>query len=243
MARKVLLSIDMDWFYRELPEWDWGHSESPVFLSEPIWLSRYQMLDVYSECDPMRHADIPPMFFVNALQKKGFKLTKKTRIGGSWSHSDAYEFFKDSGAKVLFNFDAHHDLFSEDELDCGNWLYHLQRDDKLAEVVWVVPKWSEGLGWYGSPAGPIEVKHWEDLRDEEFEVEAVFIAQSPAWSPPHFDEEFGKLIGAFMAHAKKKKLDYPGKYALRPYPTKREAEHMLESWKELRKKLAAQGAG
>jgi len=110
------------------------------------------MLDVYSECDPMRHADIPPMFFVNALQKKGFKLTKKTRIGGSWSHSDAYEFFKDSGAKVLFNFDAHHDLFSEDELDCGNWLYHLQRDDKLAEVVWVVRNGPRD--WAGTGARP-----------------------------------------------------------------------------------------
>src|SRR4051812_39722521 len=58
---KVLLSIDFDFFVRELPEFDWGHSETMFFL-DAIWPIRYatSVFDVEREVDPDVHADFKP---------------------------------------------------------------------------------------------------------------------------------------------------------------------------------------
>lgn len=195
---KCGISIDMDFFCRELPAWDWGHTEDKAFMNDVIWATRTMGgFDVKGQTDPKKYADFIPLLLPSVLEKMGFVFTKKTRIGVAWSHKFAFDFFKDMQANLIFNFDAHHDCGYPGgghnfEIDCSNWGLHLNKS-YAKTLVTVYPKWKYATD---EPASKYKCSriHFESMVKQDFEIEGIFIAQSPSWVPPYFDEYMKQVV-------------------------------------------------
>lgn len=195
---RIGLSIDFDFWARELPEWDLGHSENSVIMNSPIvWISRYLHIDLQKECDIGTYADFEPNDVINRLDEKGIRIIKNTTLGIADSHKFAYNYFnrmKDN-LDLIINLDAHHDSWSipdkwvAQDVDCGNWVTALG-----IENMWVYPTWKDPQ----TMPEPISVKHryaWKDFNFTDNNiVMAIFLCRSSAWVPPHLDNDFGDLV-------------------------------------------------
>lgn len=234
---KIALSIDMDFFVREKIGWDWGHAEVPIYMTDTVWLTRYQQIDLYEETS-YKHADLdPPESLFVVLKQMGFIFTNKTVVGAGWSHKDAYDFFRRHKLDRVINLDAHHDCWDEKEtskdIDCGNWLRKLLEEKSNLKASWVQPKWFEN----GCSTKMAEAFYFDDLPKLKGEVSAIYMAQSPAWVPPHHDEQYQHLIWSACAMVNKVRLDYDGKIVNRKPPSKSKAQKMYYEYKETLEKF------
>jgi hypothetical protein len=106
-----------------LPEWDWGHSESGLFVAmgSALWTFRAQSflqngLDLREETSTDRHANPKPFEFWRELQDLGYDFSDTAFYLVADSHAAAGPLFAEvarrtgSPADVVINFDAHHDL-------------------------------------------------------------------------------------------------------------------------------------
>jgi hypothetical protein len=220
LVKTVDLSIDFDFFVRELLEWDWGHGETAGhFYATALWNIRYSgnSFDIYDETDPAKHADVEPnAHFISALTDKGLSLglyrDKKRKIGVAESHKEAFEFFtnKSAPADYVVNIDAHHDVYTttENPLDCGNWLSHLHQKWPETKIVQVYPKWQSLRSQMDAVAAkggdttisgvPLRIARWADFKFPEGAIlRNVFICRSGAWTPPHLDQMFFRFCRVF----------------------------------------------
>lgn len=204
----AIVSVDFDFFVRELPEWDWGHSENySEGVQDTIWLARYAERDVKYHTDPRLFADFLPKSLPMALMSKGFVAPKGMLITGCDSHLRILSIIKehlpaDLKPDLLLNLDAHHDLFSEvtGEPNCGNWWTQLYDQWPETRHVHIVPKWQDTLDWYGKPVRPVEQMRWNDFKIDikaQVEVVLLFICRSGAWVPPHLDHAFNEMLHQF----------------------------------------------
>lgn len=216
MTERAMLTIDFDYFCREKVIWDWGHSEAGERLGifvKTIWPIRYMNLKLYEETD-LSYADFKPYELWMKLRERGIKVGKHTRLGVAESHEMAYKFFLDTidDVAVIYNFDAHHDLYSTHALDCGNWAYHLAKEVKKRtgeklKVVWVYPQWV-GIEWFDKlpiddvklPRGvkryvDFEYMTYDDIPKKQRRVDDLFVCRSGAWVPPHHDQAFLDMLG------------------------------------------------
>lgn len=156
MKNPVILSIDFDFFVREIPVLDWGFSEEiSQELLALIWGAR-----MFGTSDDILNALVPssgpcsPGFW-GALRDLGFSMI------------DALAFFSDShevgGRQVfecldkterydIFHFDAHHDMgykgnlkgFIENQgpISCEDWLLAYPAVSRRIDTIHVVyPEW------------------------------------------------------------------------------------------------------
>ena len=118
----VDVSIDFDFFVRELPEWDFSHNDThpdPMLYKEKLWLARYATHRLYLWTDIPTYADfLPETLFAELCGDKGLKLgdPRGRRIGVADSHRHAFEFFHaqwklTEPPQLLLNIDAHHDCY------------------------------------------------------------------------------------------------------------------------------------
>ncbi len=241
---QILISIDSDYFVREDPMWDFGHGETPLLMSEAVWLSRYHQVDLYRETS-LKYADVEPKEFLLALQDKGFIINADTVVGVGWSHKSAYDFFKSWRGLHLYNFDAHHDAGyrTVEKLDCGNWLYNLIMD-RCIKGVWVKPKWKDDEG--DNMLVNIPIISLEHIPIQDRQVQAIYLAQSPGWVPPHHDNDvFYPLLENILEATGKFLADYNYKCIKRKSPTRKEAKEMKSKMdktvqKEVKKMKALQ---
>jgi hypothetical protein len=246
---KVIISIDFDFFVREDLLWDFGHREEPLFIDQVWNLARYPYIDLYEETDMITHADCLPIAFPYELSKRGFHFSRKTRIGVGWSHKFAYNFFRNAQSKTLFHFDAHHDCYTEsgdaNGITCGNWLIKLQDVKPLETIIWVIPKWADN--GYTEAKASMNDRRAKDLKKLRFpeisnlprEVEAVYLAQSPAWVPPHHDEMFHFLRFSLCNFCKKKYIDVDDQFVQRKAPSKEEAKQMFLEYQEQKTRFSS----
>jgi hypothetical protein len=163
-------------------------------------------LDLLKETD-IKYADCLPVDLPWLLESHGYKFNKKTLLGIGHSHKDAYNFFSKVKFDKLINFDAHHDYgYPKGEphsiLHCGNWVEHLEKI-KTFDYTWVVPKWlskPNDTDWVTCKS--MDFKSF--LKQKPGEVVAIYIAQSPAWVPPHFDRYIQGLAQICMDLCQKK---------------------------------------
>lgn len=138
---KNLISIDFDFFIRENPIWDFGHSEDNKEFNTSVWKYRYFSVDLYNETDINVYADFNPINIISKLKWLGFKLNKP-KIVISDSHQYIYKEIKILGDCNLINFDAHHDCWIErGEVNCANWLSKSFLSSKVKKITWVTPSW------------------------------------------------------------------------------------------------------
>jgi hypothetical protein len=199
------LSVDFDFFARELPLWDFGHSEEGMIheLAPTLWQMRYGSVDLHEEAG-IHRADFEPVTILRALSSKGirFDSRRKGRFAIADSHAHGYSFFRSSPKPdMLISLDAHHDFFGTSaRLDCGNWarlLYDEWRDVPFCQVY---PGWKEPE-LDGAPTRPIRLERWPSWKGlaQPVTVRNVFVCRSPSWVPPHLDEHFYTLVGMLTA--------------------------------------------
>lgn len=219
----ILVSVDFDYFVRELPKWDWGHGDenggqADVYAYK-AWYVRYitSKIDIIKETDPKTHADFEPIRLLSKFRELGLKFNDKTRLMIADSHADVYYFFKEMQSNVMIHIDAHHDMYDDrDEITCENWLANLTKIKENMEIYHVVPKWEKE--WYPSAKSKEEVlkkissaikneiKQRATIRHVFFEglskfndvVEGIFFCRSGSWTPPHLDQEFIDMVKVFV---------------------------------------------
>lgn len=214
---KIALTIDLDFFCRELIEWDWGHSEAPdrIGIDDVIWFTRYTSpyFDIYQETDIETYADCSPKDLLHKLKKAGYNISRRTKLGAGWSHSYAFNFFRNLDFDMLVNIDAHHDTFEADSVNCGSWISKLH-EIKSFDYKWVYPRW-------------LDQKHVERTRQRQRQnqifkfgvinlmnalklsgnVVGLYIAQSPSWVPPHLNDYIDDLVNSSLLISTKNKFD------------------------------------
>ena len=209
-------------------------------MGTTTWMIRYVSFDLYTETDIETYADCHPAKFIYALEQKGFKITPNTLVGVGWSHKEAYDFFKGCKSKTIYNFDAHHDCGygPKKELDCGNWLEKLYKATKV-KVIQVYPKWRDVKE--SKPQIKIKKQTFQSINIKPIEVEALYLAQSPAWVPPHFDEHFLFMVSCISNRTKKQLIDYDKGYAQRKAPSIEEARKVYNEQQRATAKLNRKG--
>jgi len=216
---KCGISIDMDFFCREESVWDWGHSEDKAIFLKEIWAIRGQTEDLKGMTDPKVYADFLPKYMPMQLIRKGFKFNKNTKLGVSYTHKDAKEFFEGLKAEQIFNFDAHHDCgyiqadVQRGKLDCGNWGWYLFNKGKNIKVIY--PKWRNVEEDANLAIRDFDGCKFGELEKQKYTIEGIFIAQSPAWVPPYFDKMMVEMINTIQILCRKPNIDFGGKIVKR----------------------------
>jgi hypothetical protein len=207
------LSLDWDFFCREDPAWDWGHSESRSdALANIVWSIRASQF-LAQGLHPKKETRIGPYpgSFLNRLAKK-YDFTPCRFLDVAESHVHAYHSFSGVKGGTILHFDAHHDLaYNEwddildldtqgDRLDCANWLalLLLNRPDMKAIVVY--PPW-KGLREVNatkfmlpkSILDRVEFLVYPKLPPPG-KVWGAFACRSGSWAPPWHDGAFKRLL-------------------------------------------------
>lgn len=240
---KTILSVDFDFFIRENPSWDYGHSEEDSIFLNTAWIARYMSVDLYAETDIKKYADFQPVDMFMKLIWLGFNF-KNTKLVVADSHKHAYDVLGKK-SKVI-NFDAHHDLWKEkkDKVDCGNWLYKGIQNGLVGELFWVAPTWSRefnGKEKYWFQKGQYkEIKgyYFDQLKENQFkktQIDTLFICRSGAWVPPHHDAEFVRMVTLFRNLLDDIRLVEELKQ--RKFPTREMNKKMVKQMKEGMAKL------
>jgi hypothetical protein len=168
---RAFLSIDWDFFVRSLYAWDWGHQESPFFMSGAMWEIRMSGLlvsglDIRDEMDPGKWANPKPWAFWNILKQLGYDFSVIDAVGEDLgtenfvvadSHAVAGPTFRGVAEElgppdVLINIDAHHDMGYGDkasvnrmvaggQVSCDMWLRSLASMYSEMKVNVVYPNW------------------------------------------------------------------------------------------------------
>jgi hypothetical protein len=218
VTRRIYLSIDFDYFTRELDEWDWGHSEGSSVYGELVWHTRVRF---HEETSLDKHAVPHPRDFWNTLVAAGFNFDPCDSFTVADSHMwGAPDFLRLCPPTVeIVNFDAHHDMgykpwadlkrdfLDVGRVDCSNWLLGLlhAREDITARVVY--PAWKgtreiekdSVMSWENAPiTGRFRYDVYNEalLREMAGDVIGVFIAKSSTWTPPWHDRTFAKFAKA-----------------------------------------------
>lgn len=216
------LSIDMDFFCREDPAWDWGHNETDSIFTSWIWPLRYGDRLLHDECDPRVHCDFTPDLLTWKLYKRGIDFAEhasKRQVGYAASHKHAFDFFtRFDPPDMLVNLDAHHDCwpYKSGDPHCGNWIPALQQAwGPKTQILQQYPKWKdpdldgpvhtlhEDVPEQYKPSkkgnyNPVAPGKWADNKwPKNMQLRHVFLCLSPVWVPPHFDRDFIRLVGEF----------------------------------------------
>jgi len=214
MTRKVWLSLDWDFFCREEPEWDWGHSEDGNIYQTIAWNIRATTalargIDLRKETS-LQHSKPAPARFWRSLERLGFNFDRVLGLGIADSHRHAYRFFKelpDAQATQIVHIDAHHDLFysvpslkhsdENDDPRCDDWHLLTLLRGKLRSLV-VYPQW-KGLC------------EWEDLLETITSVDTQSswatarmlqkIVDTCVWGDPHVPAVAGEVEGIFICRS------------------------------------------
>jgi hypothetical protein len=167
MTPIVWLSVDWDYFTRELAAWGFDHAE-PAPDRAAIWAAREASFaakgENLREAMSLRHAAPAPGAFWQTLLHLGYRFDKLRVIAVGDSHRWAARLFERSalrrprsGPMRLVNFDAHHDLFyspahlgwsiGHGEPTCENWHLFTLIDNRKLESLVVFPAWKGDVDW------------------------------------------------------------------------------------------------
>ncbi len=197
-----VLSIDWDFFFNNIEEFDWGHNEENAIFYEWVWQTRAfnrGMLTGKIAGDYIR-PNIPDNFWQQIVQN----VPKHLCICDSHSEMDRFLSYIGGKHRVV-NFDMHHDFgyrTSNAKLDCGNWALMGMMKGRISEYNLIYPEWRKG-----SPEteehltldrflekevkifyGPSAYKEFPEQFD------AIFICRSSCWCPSWADKDFINFV-------------------------------------------------
>jgi len=194
-----ILSIDWDYFFPDVAPYDWGHTENRSPMPQQLlWTIRAGNGDMYGKNRPAIDYIKPSGAEKNFWNYIKFK--EHSLLAICESHSDLHAIVdKVLVAKKIgvWNFDAHHDLYHKDELDCANWPHHLITDGyiKLKDYHLIMPAWAKEANVMCNSAyrrDRVDVRY--DMPEDLPEFDMIFICRSGAWTPPWCDADWIKFI-------------------------------------------------
>lgn len=201
MAR--LLSVDWDYFFPIIEQgaesfmYDWGRSESPLFMQGFIWNQRASSFMASG-------LDLPTVNDEWRTFWDGFRFEDGAKLYVADSHAFAAEprlLHKYTRGGSIWNFDAHHDCGYSEEwkmpddgaITCDMWLAIYTHFKARTHVVY--PKWRDWREMEQTAALNPHMRCTDNGsigRDGMFGD--VFICRSSAWTPPWCDEMFDEFV-------------------------------------------------
>lgn len=195
---KYILSIDWDYFMVKTKKQvmyspDGGNENLPDSILDFIWLNCYtsspELLEIKTNITAMR-----------ALGRT-LKLNKNySKFMVAKSHAAIYPFICENiddpfEPITIVNIDEHHDFYDHiDELNCGNWAWHVLDNFNLKKYIWYH---TDHISTVGKPPKEpcIEIIRDDNLRGiQDCFYDMIFICKSLPWSPPHLDKNFERFF-------------------------------------------------
>jgi hypothetical protein len=210
-----IISIDWDFVFPDVLDYDWGHKETILFL-EALWQFRVGQRNLVTGA--LAEEDVVVNEDRFSLLQTVVSIIFPISICIAESHASIVPFL-DSFVKMnpfvkdmadgmeIWNFDAHHDLgYGTKDLECGNWTVHLDKILPISKYNVVYPAWRRETpeGFLGDKKPRFEYAyHYSDNRKVPVWVGRIaapillFVCRSGAWTPPWQDKrwvEFIKII-------------------------------------------------
>lgn len=186
-----ILSIDWDYFidadisqrYQLFP--DTPSEKYSEKLQNIIWTSRYSDKELINI--PVNHAALN--------QLENFLLNSPNEIYLAETHTLCYYLIKKIKehyqSLILTNIDHHHDVYYSSykkEIQCGNWLYHIIKENPKGQYTWVKNPDSEIFNKNKLTKKLKVSTDLETILKQEYDI--VFFCQSAMWTPPHLDKYY-----------------------------------------------------
>lgn len=201
-----VLSIDFDYFQRVTKEQLALYPDGidhDTELSEIIWGARYA-----AHGSAIRKVGIMENE-LDRLERILLNMGRDSPVMIANSHIHIYDFIhehQNCGEPLkLVNIDMHHDMMNDNpQMDCGNWVMHLAREqmdagNKIA-FNWIANPIS--LDVYGLETdnifGQLVLPSLDSIEGKKFD--AVFLCRSDTWTPPHLDKYFTEVCGIIKDH-------------------------------------------
>ena len=192
-----ILSVDFDYFQKVSLETMYnypdGRDNSP-YISEIAWSMRY------SECLDLFNVGFSDEEFDDLHSLLG-NQSENIPVLISHTHKDIYGFIHEicstESSLEVVNIDMHHDYSNENkEVDCGNWVSHLQKEYKKFKWRWIANPISTEM-YESHELDNLVSTNISSLKGERFD--AIFLCRSDTWLPPHLDNKFHSLLEYFAA--------------------------------------------
>jgi hypothetical protein len=202
---ETMITVDWDFFFPHLPEFDWGHRESSLFF-ETAWVSRTADATLFT-----RKNALDVMQPDQEMLRDFWEQICPNGIGSlvvAESHLSALTFIKAYHPERIINYDTHHDYYYEctpknlKEVDCGNWGSYSHKRSYTSNITWVhspiIDDTTSELKKFGPFASQTTL-----VEDVGF-VGCLFVCRSPCWTPTWCDHlwlEFIQKWETLDAHA------------------------------------------
>lgn len=202
-----ILSIDFDFFQnttKELVKFYYPDgADLGTRMSQIIWATRY--MDCSESADKIKGVTIDEKLY-DSLVDILLNQNQHIPVMIAESHKNIYNFIcniasEHTDSLKIVNIDFHHDISNENpELDCGNWISHLEKIYPKLGVSWITRELSTEI--YGLDDNDIKEAKIEfnlnNIKDMQFD--AIFLCRSDCWTPPHLDVHFSTLILHCLCH-------------------------------------------
>ena len=198
----VDISIDFDFFVRELPEWDLTHNNScpdPMLFKQMLWTVRYATHRLYEWTRMETYADfLPSALFERLIGDKGFRLGPQTgrSIGIADSHRLAFEFFHNlwkttTPPDALINIDAHHDCYP-------SWSSEMVKGDRYCRTVEaIIGGQPLDIDTLHEAAPGLRCDNWLTYLFDHWQDHTHFVQLYPKWKALDVDKAPQRLLPMF----------------------------------------------
>ena len=198
-----ILSVDWDYFFPCVDDFDWGHKESMLFI-EALWIHRWSNRNLitgkYARDVVVPNESLLEFFWGGVVKVPPIKICIAE------SHAAIIDFMKmvqPSGAKTrwaVWNFDAHHDLGygNGKALQCENWARIGISDGLIRSYNLVYPGWRRDEPEQDLYPGKIKSAqfsyHYKPPEHLPY-FHCIFVCRSGAWTPSWHDDRWLTFIG------------------------------------------------
>lgn len=197
-----LITIDWDYFF-PCPIWyDLSHFENG-FMIHDIWYHRCNNFNIETGVSILDEY-VPDMKLIDLFFEN--LRFDPCRLVISESHMHIVENFNFFEVDAIYNFDAHHDLFTSSEetgqINCGNWADYLLSQFEIDNYVIVHPE-REKIKPSNPPLKPhthnysTNINVMYGIPDDLPVFDFIHICRSGAWTPPWADHLFIEFVNRF----------------------------------------------
>lgn len=184
-----ILSLDWDYFFPNMAEYDWSMTENKWIFYEMIWHIRWSNKGVKNRLPASSHV-LPDSICMHYFWSKTLINTDNPKIVITDSHADIVHFL-DIGC-TIWNYDQHHDCGYRktawtDKTDCSNW----GLDENVTNFNQIYPEWRlnhpendimrKAVTYYGHPP-----------KMPKFDL--IFVCRSSCWCPSWCDPEWALFL-------------------------------------------------
>lgn len=194
-----ILSIDWDYFFPNVDEYDWGHSESNPLFFEQVWPTRADCLGFLNRKVAFDHVR-PRINEIHQLLRR-LDTSNVQQLVLAESHKTLLDYVGTNRHLHVTNIDAHHDWHygTVTEPNCGNWAGWLEHLGQLKTYRLFYPEWSKEIAEFREacdcPWGSsrkVQVNYGLPPA-QHLQPDLIFACRSSCWTPSWADDQWMDL--------------------------------------------------